>query len=438
VRPTVAVTPADGSHYIPAAESPPMGLGGDAGVAFDAVDESGSEGIQVLDADWSAERESGAEQYERNGSADIDSVRMYLNQIRGVRLLDREQEKAIGRRIERGERKLLDIFEAIPSLECTRRRTRNGEYGAQVPRPPHRIGAKVLETGLNELRRLEAELRALEAESGGSQDVQHLLNFERRIGIPRARFRRLFTQALECDGAIRSAKEELIAANLRLVVAIAKRFTHRGLALLDLIQEGNIGLMTAVDRFEYGRGFRFSTYATWWIRQSIQRAIADSGRTIRLPMAVVEALNKIERSRHVLADELHREPTLQEVAHRADMPSAKVQNLLRAKHLPYSLELPVGSTMELGSVLPSEGPSPEEAVIRRDLKTRVVRALVPLSPREREVLFLRYGIGTERAHTYQEIAHRMSVSRKRIRQIETGAMKKVRRVSLRLNVRRAA
>src|SRR5262249_17884318 len=149
-----------------------------------------------------------------------------------------------------------------------------------------------------------------------SQHAQHLCNFERRIGIPRSQFRRLFAHALEHEAAIRSAKEELTTANLRLVVAIAKHFTGKGLSLLDLIQEGNVGLMKAVDRFEYKRGCRFSTYATWWIRQGIQIAIGDTGRLIRLPMVVGDRLNKIERSRRALADALHREPTIEEIAHR--------------------------------------------------------------------------------------------------------------------------
>jgi RNA polymerase sigma factor (sigma-70 family) len=370
--------------------------------------------------------EAGAQQRDPVAPAETDPVRVYLNEIRRVPLLDREEETAIGRRIEHAQEKLRDILNAMPCLESITRLS------------AHPIVPKMLETGMNELRRFDAERRVLEAEPRESRRVQELREFEGRIGVPRARFCQLVAEALEYDNALRSAKAELIGANLRLVVAIAKRFRGKGLPLLDLIQEGNIGLMTAVDRFDHRRGFRFSTYATWWIRQVIQRAIADTGRTIRLPMAVVEALNKIERSRRVLAEELQREPTLEEVARRAEMAPLKVQKLLRTRQLPCSLEAPVGSDIELGRVLQGDAPSQEEAMIRRNLKIRVAHALRPLSALERAVLFLRFGIGAERAHTYQEIALRFSMSRKRVRQIETGALRKVRRGSLQSNHRRAA
>jgi RNA polymerase primary sigma factor len=211
-------------------------------------------------------------------------------------------------------------------------------------------------------------------------------------------------------------------------VSIAKRYVGRGLSLLDLIQEGNLGLMKGVDRFQYRRGFKFSTYATWWIRQAITRAVADFGRTIRLPVHAVDALHHIERAKRALRAELHREPTGRELADRVELPADKVQLLLRARPIPYSLDMPVGLVGDdtpLGALLEVEAPTPEELTLARDLQSRVTGHLAQLSRREREVICLRYGIGTDREHTLEEISRRFALSRERIRQIEADAMKKL-------------
>ncbi len=258
---------------------------------------------------------------------------------------------------------------------------------------------------------------------------QELDKLEEQFQISYDDLKRLLMEVRKGEAETDQAKQDLIVANLRLVVSIAKKYTNRGLQFLDLIQEGNIGLMKAVDKFEFRRGYKFSTYATWWIRQAITRAIADQARTIRIPVHMIETINKLTRTTRMLVQELGREPTVAEIAERMEMPVAKIRKIHKISQEPISLETPIGEEEDshLGDFIEDINTiSPMDSVIMQTLKEHTNKALKSLTPREEQVLKLRFGIGDGTEHTLEEVGRTFNVTRERIRQIEYKALRKLR------------
>ena len=265
-----------------------------------------------------------------------------------------------------------------------------------------------------------------------SEIRERLVEFSKKIGLSVGEFKKLVSRIQKGERESRIAKKEMVEANLRLVISIAKKYTNRGLQFLDLIQEGNIGLMKAVDKFEYRRGYKFSTYATWWIRQAITRSIADQARTIRIPVHMIETINKIVRTQRQIMSEFGREPTPEELAKKLAMPLEKVRKVLKIAKEPVSLETPVGDEEDssLGDFIEDKNAlQPLDTAIQSNLSESTTKILASLTPREERVLRMRFGIGMNTDHTLEEVGLQFSVTRERIRQIEAKALRKLKHPS---------
>ena len=352
-------------------------------------------------------------------------VQQYFHSLGDIQVLTRDQEMALSMRLDEGRKCISEIVKSLPLY---------GRVEASLDVPQEEKAAKALEVCLDILEGImERTVRADKAGGvtahgaavSGVRCEYRLAGSKVKIDIGELKVKwEMITRARE---SITEAKNELITRNLRLVINVAKHYVGRGLPLLDLVQEGNIGLMKAVDRFKYEMGFKFSTYATWWIRQAISRALIDQSKTIRVPVHIMEFFNRVSRATAQLMQEQGREPGAREIAKKMGIPARKVEEVIKAVQTPVALQTPIGDENSDLEDFISDGstPSPDVDVEKKEISRHVLKVLKTLSHREERVLRMRFGIGVERDHTLEEVGKRLSITRERVRQIEVQAMRKL-------------
>jgi RNA polymerase primary sigma factor len=390
------------------------------------------------------------QEYEETG----DLVQAYFHSMGDISILKRNEELELAKRLEEGKVTVKRTVTALPLYKKTEASLR-GKAEEDMNKSEEEKRDEALEMSLKALENLMLKIEIADrkiARYGTLKDLKKIIKEKKKQGVNylqldavakevEKEYRQVESEAgvkveelrAAWDRIIRArtlageAKNELITRNLRLVINIAKNFVGRGLTLLDLIQEGNIGLMKAVDKFDYKRGFKFSTYATWWIRQAITRALIDQTKTIRVPVHMVEFYNKVAKETRELTQRLEREPTKEEIAKRLEVSTAKVEEAVKALQDPIALQTPVGDgDSELGDFIrDQDSPSPYCDMERNDITGQIMRVLNTLDPREAQVLRMRFGIGVDKDYTLEEIGRHLSVTRERIRQIESKALKKI-------------